>query len=283
MKSRFTRTAHGTPVRFANQFEYCALMIIACPSCATHHQLPDDHETVDGSVIKCATCGHSWLESRAIEVKEITDATDVPFEDLSSKPSLPVILQSPDTEYEAARIAKAAMIAREKQQKARRRKLATIRGWITLAACVIAPVSLAYAFPEAVVRKLPAAIKIYDKIGLNVNIHGLTISSVTHQYVLVSKTRVLAIRGAIKNISTGTNKVPPLRFALFDKAKNEIYSWVLDDISKQPLAPGQTVTFITRVASPPKLADDFQIRFAPTGKNGLYASHENSNHRRPQS
>ncbi|MCC7482630.1 MAG: zinc-ribbon domain-containing protein, partial [Hyphomicrobiales bacterium] len=47
-------------------------MIISCPSCSTHYNFPDQRLTGDGMAISCAACGHSWIESRAIEIVDIS-------------------------------------------------------------------------------------------------------------------------------------------------------------------------------------------------------------------
>jgi predicted Zn finger-like uncharacterized protein len=43
-------------------------MIVVCPTCATHHDVPQNHLDLDGAMIRCAVCGHSWIESRAVSV-----------------------------------------------------------------------------------------------------------------------------------------------------------------------------------------------------------------------
>ncbi|MGH6821659.1 MAG: zinc-ribbon domain-containing protein, partial [Methylocella sp.] len=43
-------------------------MIISCPSCATRYDMPASRIAAEGTMIKCAACGQSWLEGRAIEV-----------------------------------------------------------------------------------------------------------------------------------------------------------------------------------------------------------------------
>ena len=255
-------------------------MLIACPSCATHHNLPDDHLSADGSVIKCATCGHSWIESRAIEIIDIQaethKATSAPY-----TPNLPAVPMAPDASYEAARIAKAIMDVEEKRRLEQSARRAKLRGWMALAACICTPLILAGTFPTHVVNALPGSIKVYDKLGMNVNIHGLKFANITHQYVQAGKTRVLAIRGEIINISGTKKTVPSVQFSLTNKADKQIYKWSLNAIVRRPLRAGEATSFLTRIASPPKLADDFQIRFARRGEIVLNASYESSPNKRP--
>ena len=276
-------------------------MIITCPSCATSHKLPDDDFASDGTIIKCASCNHSWLEARAIEVVDSVDVANLIQDDIAINhthdqlgdqhgnrhsartiPNLPVIPQAPDAEYEAARIAKAVNQAEEKRLAASANRRAKLRGWMTLAACIAAPFALFAAFPEIVVNTLPGAIVVYEKAGIEVNIPGFTINNVTHQYVMAANTRVLAIRGDITNVTGREQTAPSLRFALRDKNRNEVYNWSLNSVSRQPLKAGQTTSFLTRVAAPPKLADDFQIRFALKGEIAKTASYESHTNKRTQ-
>lgn len=264
-------------------------MIITCPSCATSHNLPDGNFASDGSIIRCASCGHSWLEARAVEVIDSVDIADLIRDDIainqnaySTTPNLPAIPQSPDTEYEAVRIARAVKQAEQTRLEAVAARRAKTRGWLTLAACISAPFVLAGAFPEAVVRTLPGSIVMFDKVGIDVNIAGFTISNVTHQYLMAGGLRVLAIRGEIINVSGKEKTVPSLRFALRDKNRNEVYNWTLNGVARRPLRPGLSTSFLTRVASPPKLADDFQIRFALKSEIAKTASYESHTDKRSQ-
>jgi len=263
-------------------------MIIACPSCATHHNLPDDDFAHDGSVIKCNACQHSWLEARAVEITDIShddishDDRSVSLDRFSHTSTLPTIPADPETDDEAARIAKAIKQFELEQSKEKAKRRAKQKSWMALAACICTPLALATIFPETVVRTLPGSIAVYDKLGIDVNIHGFAFANISHQYLMANGTRVLAIRGEIINVSNTKKIVPSLRFRLRDKVGNQVYSWSLNGVSQQPLHPGTSTNFLTRVASPPKLADDFQIHFAQAGEIAKTALYENNPNKRAQ-
>lgn len=255
----------------ANHFEYIKTMIIACPSCATQQKLPQDPFDDASSVINCSACGHSWLEARAVEVIE------TPQESFAETPretsNLPAQIALPDTDDEAARIARAIQKADEKRRKQQSARRKTIINWSSLAACAALPLFVAVLFPQTVVKALPGSIVLYEKAGMNVNIRGFEINNVTRQYVLVGKTRVLAIKGEITNISKQPKAVPSLHFALLEPSGKKAYSWTLNNLKRKPLGAGGSTSFLTRLASPPKTAEEIQIRFAQNGEMRSNAEH----------
>lgn len=239
-------------------------MIIACPSCATRHQLPHDHISGDGSVIKCGSCGYSWIEGNAVIEGS---AVEVECSDLS------VAGDVPDTDHEAMRIAKAAQQAAIERECERNRKIKTRNGWMLLAACIALPLVVGIAIPDMITRIFPRAAKIYKLAGIKVNSYGFDITGVTHQYVLSDNVRVLAIRGNVVNVSAKAGKAPAIRFILKDKQGKQVYAWTLNGVSTRPVAAGASANFLTRVAAPPKNAENIEIRFARAKELRINAAH----------
>ena len=200
--------------------------------------------------ISCAACGHSWIESRAIEIVDI------------SPRKMPAVIEhgfEPDSEVK--RLVEASRRAREAFAVKRRQRLGRLRGWAILGACMIAPVAAVAAFPELVVGLAPVTVRAYDAVGYSVNIYGLEVRRVEQQHAMVDDVRVLAIKGEISNISGSNQKISWLRFALNDRQNLEVYNWTLDT-GARPLRAGESTSFVTRVASPPETAKNLQIRFA---------------------
>ncbi len=200
--------------------------------------------------ISCAACGHNWIESRAIEIVDI------------SPRKLPVAIEhgfEPDSEVK--RLVEASRRAKEVFAVKRRQRLGRLRGWAILGACLLMPVAAAASFPEFVVSLAPVAVRAYDAVGYTVNIYGLEVRRVEQQHAYVDGVRVLTIKGEVSNISNSTQKIPWLRFALSDGRQAEVYNWTLDT-GARPLRAGETTSFVTRVASPPETAKNLQIRFA---------------------
>lgn len=232
-------------------------MITRCPSCTTRLDLPAPRH--DGGIHRCSACGHGWLEGKAIEI--------------STEPlrAAPVIIDqqvAPDAEIQ--HLISASHLAQEAFQLRRRRRRNAAAAWMGLALLALTPAALALAFPEKLVAAAPATIGLYDWLGHEVNIYGLEIKDVELQHLLIDGQRVIAIKGELMNVSGSSRKIPWLRFGLKSGDNKEVYQWQLDTESR-PLRPGETKSFITRIASPPETANTVEIRFARAdeiGSNG---------------
>jgi hypothetical protein len=68
------------------------------------------------------------------------------------------------------------------------------------------------------------------------------------------------VEGAIVSAREHAVEVPRLRFAVRDRNGHEIYAWTALP-SRSVLAPGETLTFRSRLASPPQEGHDVLVRF----------------------
>jgi predicted Zn finger-like uncharacterized protein len=237
-----------------------ATMMISCPSCSTRYDLPAQRLAADGTVIKCASCGYSWLESRAIEITSVNPQ------------QLPAVIDHDyEPDHEVRRLVEANREAQEAFAAQRARRNRRMAGWSALAACAALPLLVALAMPEQVVAMAPASVKAYQTIGWNVNIYGLDFRKVEMQHMIVDGTRVLAVKGEIANISDNDRKIPWIRFALRSDSNDEVYNWTLDS-GARPLKSGEITNFVTRVASPPETAKNLEIRFAHANEIGSNAA-----------
>lgn len=244
-------------------------MIVSCPSCATRYDLPGNSVGADGSVIRCAHCGHSWLESSAVEVIEIRP---------EPVPALPAPIDEADDGYEldieALRLTKASLAAERQHLEARQIKKARARGWYTLSAAIAAVVTAVFMFPQHIVPHAPGAMKLYEMAGIEVNVRGFEIRDIKQQHLIADGTRVFAVRGQVINVKGRDSRAPALRFILRDADKREVYAWTLNGVTNRSLKPDEATSFVTRIASPPETADDLQIRFAHASEIGLNADHD---------
>jgi hypothetical protein len=192
------------------------------------------------------------MEARALEV---IDVSPLPR-------ALPAVIEHAyEPDIEVQRLIDASRTTREAYLAQRKKKMARLRGWGILGAVMILPFAAAAALPDRVVSYAPAAIKAYEALGIDVNIYGLELRHIEEQHTIADGTRVLSVKGEIANVSGSTAKIPWLRFALTDASGKEVYKWTLDTASR-PLRPGESTSFVTRVAAPPEASKNLQIRFA---------------------
>jgi hypothetical protein len=205
----------------------------------------------EGSLIRCATCGHSWLEGHAVEV-----ISTHPARQLAT-----LIDHAPEPELEVRRLVEASREAQENFAAKRARRRRKLVSWVAFSAAAAMPLLVMAGFPELVVRAIPAANGVYSALGLEVNVYGLELRRVELQHLAVDGTVVLAVKGEISNVSGGDRKIPWLRFGLHDSTGKEVYEWTLDS-GARPLRSGESTNFVTRVATPPDSAKNLEIRFA---------------------
>ncbi len=224
-------------------------MIVSCPSCTTRYDLGP--QPGDGVIsVACRKCGHRWKELSAIDIEEVPAS------------NLPRIIDHEDEpDLDIQRLVEAAQQAKLEFANRRKARVKRLAGWGSLGLCAAIPLLLAAWTPETVVAAAPYSIRAYDKLGYQVNVFGLDIRRVEQQNRMVDGSHVLMVKGEISNATNDVRKIPWLRFGLSDDAGNELYSWTLDTASR-PLRPGETTAFTTRVAAPPELAKNLQIRFA---------------------
>ena len=176
-----------------------------------------------------------------------------------------------------ARLVEAARVSRlafAEKQKTRWKKAA---GWLAFATVAVLPFIFALLAPETLVLAAPIANTAYERLGWPVNIYGLEIKRTEQQNRLIDGEHVLMVKGEISNVTNDIHRIPWLRFGLIDQHGKELYTWTLDT-GARPLRAGETTSFTTRVATPPELAKNLQIRFAHVDEIGSNQIHELNHH-----
>ena len=111
-----------------------------------------------------------------------------------------------------------------------------------------------------VVRVAPQTASLYAAIGLPVNLRGLSFTNVTTATESHDGVQVLVVEGTITSASPRVVEVPRLRFSVRNRSGQEVYAWTALP-GRSVLAPGETLTFRSRLASPPPDARDVLVRF----------------------
>jgi predicted Zn finger-like uncharacterized protein len=133
-------------------------------------------------------------------------------------------------------------------------------GWGTAILLLIAINIGMIAWRADIVRLLPQTASIYAAIGLEVNLRGLVFTDLVTRKETQEGVQMLLVEGSIKSNLKQPADVPRLRFAVRNAAGHEIYTWTALP-SRNVIAPGATMQFRTRLASPPPEAQAVLVRF----------------------
>jgi hypothetical protein len=117
------------------------------------------------------------------------------------------------------------------------------------------------AMREKIVRIMPPTAIGYRALGLPVNLAGLELRGVQSRIEMDGARKVLVTEGEIANIRRDDNRVPPLTLAVRDSSGLQRYAWTAPS-PKTRLAPGETIAFRARLASPPEDGANVLVRFA---------------------
>lgn len=229
-------------------------MIVRCPSCSSSRNLQTFNAVNGAELVDCPACGHAWIEGMALPVPEPRSIAPA---------GSAVIAEGSDAHL----FLEAARGAQKDFGRRRRNRRIRLTAWATLATCAFSPLLIAAAYPEKVVTALPAMIRVYERMGTDVNVYGLEIRRVDLQHLIIDGREVIAVKGELANTSTSERKIPWLRFGLRAKDTTEVYHWTLDT-EVRPLKPGESTSFVTRLASPPEAARNLEIRFARADEIG---------------
>jgi hypothetical protein len=120
-------------------------------------------------------------------------------------------------------------------------------------------------YRQDIATVLPQSASFYSSLGLHVNPSGIDFRQVEYRRESEDGQVVLAVSGQIVNGGSRAMSVPQtVRVTLSDAGNHELYHWTFKPAA-QTLAPGQSVKFVTRLASPPAAARHLEVRFAKDG------------------
>lgn len=132
-------------------------------------------------------------------------------------------------------------------------------GLSLLALALVVPV-IGILMRHTIVAAVPAMAGLYGSIGLEVNLRGLVFEKIETLRELDAGQPVLVVEGLVTNVTGEPRMVPTVRLALRGDDRQEIYAWSVDP-KAQSLAPGASLRFRTKLASPPDEAREVYLRF----------------------
>ncbi|HJS45421.1 MAG TPA: zinc-ribbon domain-containing protein [Rhizomicrobium sp.] len=234
-------------------------MILTCTSCGTRYSVDGSKFPAAGRTVRCAKCGHSWHQ--AAEAAEPLPEPPAPAFDGTPETPVP---EPADGGFSPTRdFAPPSVVPEPSAPLAP--KLAIIAGWIGLFVVVLLIAFAAVKYRQHIASIWPQSAGVYNGIGLPVNASGLDFRKVGYRRETEDGQIVLAVSGEIVNTSSRQLPVPQtVRITLSGADKRELYHWTLKP-SVTVLAPGQSVPFLTRLASPPSAARILDVSFSKDG------------------
>jgi predicted Zn finger-like uncharacterized protein len=140
-------------------------------------------------------------------------------------------------------------------------RLATAAGWAGLALVVLLIGWATLSFRGDVIAFWPQSASLYKAVGLSLRAKGIQLVAVTDRVETEDGAHVLIVSGRLVNNSSRELPVPPIRIALTDTERRELYHWPV--VTSVPsLKPGQTAPFQARLANPPGRMHDVEVTFA---------------------
>lgn len=218
-----------------------------------------------GRTVRCAKCGHVWHQAPPDAVAEMEPAVAEP------EPAAPPEPPQPAPEPHVQAYVQTPSFAVESQENAPKphapwpRRLLLGAGWFVLAAIVILIGWVAMAYRQQIVGSWPQSASLYSTLGLKTDTNGFKFDNVKYRVQREDGQPVLAVSGALVNISNRALSVPQVRVTLTDDKGQELYHWSFAP-SVMTLGPGQSTHFVTRVSSPPSAARHLDLRLARAGE-----------------
>ncbi|MEM6711894.1 MAG: hypothetical protein AAF590_06380 [Pseudomonadota bacterium] len=118
---------------------------------------------------------------------------------------------------------------------------------------------------DQVVRMFPDLAYLYETVGLDINVRGITFSDFTAERFEVSGLPVLRVGGMLINVDDQDVPVGPLRMALVADDGAELFVWRLDT-DVRGLAPGQSLPVASELTAPPSNVAGVSVRFLQNGE-----------------
>jgi predicted Zn finger-like uncharacterized protein len=148
-----------------------------------------------------------------------------------------------------------------KSRRPPRRQFSLSRHALPAVICVLALILVCLAAGRhQIVRSLPQTASLYARVGMPVNLRGLSFENIKTVREIDEGVPMLVVEGEIVGTTGRHAEVPRLRFAVTDAGGKEIYAWTARP-SRSLLPPGETLPFRSRLASPPAEASGVSVRF----------------------
>jgi predicted Zn finger-like uncharacterized protein len=242
-------------------------MILTCPECATSYFVDDDRIPTAGRSVKCSSCGNRWRalpdgqvapEPKPVAPPAPIDVVEPDDVALDIGPSLDA--GPDDLEF----LPTPAMPPRPAKAKGGPRGLVIgvlVLGLLAAGAGTVATLR------EQVAGMVPGAAPLFAAVGLPVNTLGLAFEGVAWKPTFLAGRPVMAVTGAIRNVTDAPIDAPAVRVSLLDGKKAVLAAYELS-VTNARVPPGGLRYFAWNLPDPPAGASNLEIGFnlAPKGR-----------------
>jgi len=213
-------------------------MIVTCPSCSTRYIVDPKALGPAGRTVRCASCKHTWMQPPATDMPKPVDVEPAPDSVRPIPPgsNLPAFTQP-------------------------RPRAGRAISWLIFFAVLFGGAGGLVAGRDGVVAAWPPAAKLYDIVGLSIDVPGAGL-----ELRNVSSTRkedgvpAIVVEGTVANVSNRPREVPRLKAVVRSAAHQDLKNWTF--VPGVPvLMPGETANFRAELADPPRGATDLAITF----------------------
>lgn len=232
-------------------------MLLVCPSCASEYAVAPERIGPSGRNVRCAACRTAWfVPASAGEAAQgdTRGAAALPARQTAAK-VIDGVAGHPSRTRPSRRAAGRPGAAAAGAHRAERLAIAA-----TIFATLLLPAAIL--MREPVVRAVPASGALFGALGLPVNLVGLDLADLSSATTVEQDGgRVLLVEGAIRHAADARRTVPRLEYRVESADGSELYRWS----TKPPveaIAPGESVRFTARLASPPPAGKRVVVSFA---------------------
>jgi predicted Zn finger-like uncharacterized protein len=213
-------------------------MIVTCPSCSSRYIVDPKALGPTGRMVRCASCKHTWMQAPAPDLSKPADVESAPdaIRPIPPGSNLPAFPQP------RARSGQAV-------------------GWLIFLAVLLGGGAGMVAGRDQVVTAWPPAARLYDIVGLSVEMVGAglelrDVSSIRRE----DGPPAILVEGIVANVSNRPREVPRLKAVVRSAAHQDLKNWTFTP-GVLVLLPGETAKFKAELGDPPRGATDLAITF----------------------
>ncbi len=231
-------------------------MILTCPECATSYFVDDDRIPAAGRTVKCSSCGNRWKAlpegEPAAEFEPVAPADPTPVVETDD---VALDTGADDLEF----VPSPARPQRKGKAKTKGGSRGLVIGVVALGLLAAGAGALA-AFREQVAGMVPGTAPLFAAVGLPVNTLGLAFEGVAWKPTFLAGRPVMAVTGAIRNVTETPIDAPAVRVSLLGEKKAVLATYELT-VTNARVPPGGLRYFAWNLPDPPAGAHNLEIRF----------------------